>query len=124
MHIKFYYHQELPKLLRGYHKCKIEEAVELASYIYRVKHAEDNSQLENISKLLKDLVPMDLLKQLSSDEWKKSISIAYFKHGLLNKDDAKIKFLEVIYQWPTFGSAFFEVKVIVFKLFISFNNNI
>ena len=47
--IIFDYHQELPKLLRGYHKCKIEEAVELASYIYRVKHAEDNSQLENIS---------------------------------------------------------------------------
>ena len=26
---------------------------------------------------------MDLLKQLSSDEWKKSIYIAYFKNGLL-----------------------------------------
>ncbi len=109
--IIFHYHQELPKLLRGYHKCKVEEAIELASYIYRVRNAEDNSQLDNIPKTLKDLVPMDLLKQLSPDEWKKSISIAYFKHGLLNKDDAKIKFLEVIYQWPTFGSAFFEVKV-------------
>ena len=53
---------------------------------------------------------MDLLKQLSPDEWKKNISAAYFKHGLMNKDDAKIKFLEIIYQWPTFGSAFFEVK--------------
>ena len=107
----FHYHQELPKLLRGYHKCKIEEAVELASYIYRVRYSDDVSQLDNIPKLLKDLVPMDLLKQLPSDEWKKAISQAYFKHGALNKDDAKIKFLEIIYQWPTFGSAFFEVKV-------------
>ena len=59
---------------------------------------------------MKDLVPMDLIKQLSADEWKKTISLAYNKHAIRNKDDAKIKFLEIIYQWPTFGSAFFEVK--------------
>jgi len=106
----FHYHQELPKLLRGYHKCKVEEAIELASYIYRVRFSDDSHQLENIPKLLKDLVPMDLLKQLPADEWKKRISSAYYKHGILNKEDAKIKFLEIIYQWPTFGSAFFEVK--------------
>lgn len=109
----FHYHQELPKLLRGYHKCKVEEAIELASYIYRVRFSDDSHQLENIPKLLKDLVPMDLLKQLPADEWKKRISSAYYKHGILNKEDAKIKFLEIIYQWPTFGSAFFEVKVCV-----------
>ncbi len=107
----FHYHQELPKLLRGYHKCKVEEAVELAGYIYRVRFSDDVHQLENIAKLLKDLVPMDLMKQMSADEWKKAISSAYYKHGVLSKDDAKIKFLEIIYQWPTFGSAFFEVKV-------------
>jgi myosin-7 len=61
---------------------------------------------------LKDLVPLDLIKQLSPDEWIKAIKTVYFKHGLMNKDDAKIKFLEVISKWPTFGSAFFEVKVI------------
>lgn len=46
--IIFHYHQELPKLLRGYHKCRVDEAVELASYIYRVRYADDISQLENI----------------------------------------------------------------------------
>lgn len=61
--------------------------------------------------MLKDLIPMDLLKQLSPDEWKRAISNVYAKHGTLSREDAKIKFLEVIYQWPTFGSAFFEVKV-------------
>lgn len=53
---------------------------------------------------------MDLLKILPTDEWKKNISAVYNKHSVRNKDDAKIKFLEIIYQWPTFGSAFFEVK--------------
>lgn len=102
----------MPKLLRGYHKCKIEEAVELAALIFRVRNGDDTIQLENIPKTLKDLVPMDLVKQLSAEDWKKSIAAAYHKHGALSKDDSKIKFLEIIYQWPTFGSAFFEVKVI------------
>lgn len=69
--IIFHYHQELPKLLRGYHKCRTDEAVELAAFIYRVRYGEDSSQLDNISKFIKDLVPVDLLKQLTPEEWKR-----------------------------------------------------
>nr|CAI5827163.1 unnamed protein product [Callosobruchus analis] len=47
----FHFHQELPKLIRGYHKCTKEEAAKLAALVYRI-----------------------------------------------------------VYRWPTFGSAFFEVK--------------
>merc|ERR1712037_483939 len=74
--IIFHFHQELPKLLRGYHQCTNEEAAILAALIYRVKHAESKV---DIASVLKSLLPSDLLKKMSSYEWKKEIVRAYNK---------------------------------------------
>ncbi|XP_021250654.1 unconventional myosin-VIIb [Numida meleagris] len=106
----FHYHQELPKYLRGYHNCSRDEAVQLAGLIYKVRFNNDRTQLATISKILKGLVPDNLLRVISPDEWKKSIAAAYSKHEGKTVDEAKIAFLKIIYRWPTFGSAFFEVK--------------
>lgn len=40
-----------------------------------------------------------------------AIVAAFNKHAGKSKNDAKVSFLRIIYRWPTFGSAFFEVKV-------------
>ncbi|KAL3848316.1 hypothetical protein ACJMK2_019184 [Sinanodonta woodiana] len=106
----FHYHQELPKLLRGYHKCSKEEAARLAALIYRVKFGDDKQNLTNIPKMLKDLLPSDSLRIQSPDDWKRSIIGQYNGDGAMSPEDAKIEFLKVIYHWPTFGSAFFEIK--------------
>lgn len=44
----FHYHQELPKLLRGYHKCSKEEAAKLAALVYRVRFGESKQELQAI----------------------------------------------------------------------------
>eukprot|EP00050_Salpingoeca_kvevrii_P001267 m.166190 g.166190 ORF g.166190 m.166190 type:complete len:2194 (-) comp10335_c1_seq21:224-6805(-) len=106
----FHYHQELPKLLRGYHKCTKEEAVQLAALQYRVRFGEDKQQFGAIPAMLKELVPHDLIASMSADDWKKMIVSAFNKHGGKSKQDAKIAFLKIIARWDTFGSAFFEVK--------------
>ncbi|XP_059044227.1 unconventional myosin-VIIa [Mustela lutreola] len=106
----FHYYQELPKYLRGYHKCTREEVLQLGALIYRVKFEEDKSYFPSIPKLLRELVPQDLIRQISPDDWKRSI-VAYFnKHAGKSKEEAKLAFLKLIFKWPTFGSAFFEVK--------------
>uniref|UniRef100_A0A3Q2P4D5 Myosin VIIAa n=1 Tax=Fundulus heteroclitus TaxID=8078 RepID=A0A3Q2P4D5_FUNHE len=106
----FHYYQELPKYLRGYHKCSREEVFHLAALIYRVKFEEDKSNFSSISKMLRELVPQDLIRQMSPDDWKRSV-IAYFnKQPGKSREEAKLMFLKIIYKWPTFGSAFFEVK--------------
>ncbi|XP_016381739.1 unconventional myosin-VIIa-like isoform X3 [Sinocyclocheilus rhinocerous] len=106
----FHYFQELPKYLRGYHKCSLEEAFQLAALIYRVRFEEDKSQFHNFTKMLKELVPQDMIHQLSPDDWKRPVVTYFNKHSGKSREEAKLMFLEIIYKWPTFGSAFFEVK--------------
>ncbi|XP_036379710.1 unconventional myosin-VIIa-like [Megalops cyprinoides] len=106
----FHYYQELPKYLRGYHKCSREEVCQLAALIYRVRFNEDKSQFANIPKMLKDLVPQDFIRQLSPDDWKRAIVGWFNKQSGKSREEAKLMFLKIIFKWPTFGSAFFEIK--------------
>ncbi|XP_015243373.1 PREDICTED: unconventional myosin-VIIa-like [Cyprinodon variegatus] len=106
----FHYYQELPKYLRGYHKCSREEVYQLAALIYRVKYEEDKSHFQNITRILKDLVPQDQIRLLSPEDWKRSIMTLFNKQSGKTAADAKLSFLKIIYKWSTFGSAFFEVK--------------
>nr|XP_020822854.1 unconventional myosin-VIIb isoform X1 [Phascolarctos cinereus] len=105
-----HYHQELPKYLRGFHKCSREDAIQLAGLIYKVQFDNDRSQLATVSRILKELVPENMIQLMSSEEWKKNIFAAYSKSEEKTVDEAKVAFLRLIYRWPTFGSAFFEVK--------------
>ncbi len=63
--------KELPKYLRGYHKCSREELFQLGALIYRVKFEDDKSHFPSIPKILKELIPQDLIRQLSPDDWKR-----------------------------------------------------
>lgn len=40
-----------------------------------------------------------------------SIVASYNKQAGMSVEEAKVTFLKVAYRWPTFGCAFFEVKV-------------
>lgn len=106
----FHYFQELPKYLRGYHKCSKEDAAILGGLIYRVKYGDDKSQLQNIPRVLKEYVSADLIKTQSAEDWKRQIITQYNEVGGKTDQEAKIEFLKKIATWPTFGSAFFEVK--------------
>jgi len=107
----FHYHQELPKLLRGYHKCSTDDAVTLAAWQYRIRFGESKKEFKDIPVMLKELVPHDVVSAMAADDWKKKIMGAWKKHPEgTSYVDAKTSFLKIIAQWQTFGSAFFEVK--------------
>lgn len=81
----FHFHQELPKLLRGYHRCSKEEAIRLAAFIYRVRFGESKAELANVTQMLRDLVPADLIKLLGSSDWKKTIAAAHAQDSGRNR---------------------------------------
>lgn len=107
----FHYHQELPKYLRGFHKCSKEDAIRLGALILR-SHVDGLADAQAyLQHSIKELVPADLMRISSGSEWKKNILAAYVKiFERMSPEDAKQNFLQIIYQWPTFGSTFFEVK--------------
>nr|XP_056706311.1 unconventional myosin-VIIb [Euleptes europaea] len=106
----FHYHQELPKYLRGYHKCTKEDAIQLGGLIFKVQFKNCQTQQTVIPKTLKELVPENLIRTTSPEEWRRNIISACSKHEQKTEEEAKIAFLKYICRWPTFGSAFFEVK--------------
>ena len=106
----FYFPQELPKYLRGYHKTSKQDLVELAALVYRSRYGTDNSMLPQITQTLDEYVPADLVRILTNSQWKSSVQKAYMEHGSMTQNEAKEAFLKKIYNWPTFGTAFFEVK--------------
>merc|ERR1712130_40909 len=69
--IIFHFHQELPKLLRGYHQCTREEAALLGALIYRVKFGESKQELSALPHMLRELVPCDIIKTQSTQDWKR-----------------------------------------------------
>ncbi|XP_055966328.1 unconventional myosin-VIIb isoform X1 [Sorex fumeus] len=105
-----HYHQELPKYLRGFHKCSREDVLQLAGLIYQAQFGSDRSHLASLPKILRELVPENLTRLMSSEEWKKNILLACDKHKDKTVEEAKVAFLKLISRWHTFGSAFFEVK--------------
>lgn len=44
---------------------------QLAALIYKVKFDDDKTHFQNISKILKELVPQDQIRHLPPDEWKR-----------------------------------------------------
>lgn len=108
--LTFHFPQELPKYLQGCHDCSKEDMITLAGLLFRVQVDSDRSQFVMIPKMLKDLVPVDQVKIMSPEEWKKHVISSYNQQSGTTVQEAKIAFLRTISSWPTFGSSFFDVK--------------
>ncbi|GAA6078566.1 unconventional myosin-VIIb, partial [Tachysurus ichikawai] len=69
--LMFHFPQELPKYLHGYHHVEKQDLISLAGLLFRVQVDADRSQFVMIPRMMKELVPADQHKIMSTEDWKK-----------------------------------------------------
>ena len=64
----------------------------LASLMYRINYSESK---QDVSAVLKEILPADIIKMVSNQDWKREIVKAYNQDAGMSPEDAKIAFLKV-----------------------------
>ncbi|KAK3095857.1 hypothetical protein FSP39_020064 [Pinctada imbricata] len=106
----FHFPQEVPNYLRGYHSCSDKDAGKLGALIYHSNFGDDLSAMEFFGDNITALIPTPLIEKKAITEWKKMVEQNLESTKGLKSNDAKLAFLRILSQWPTFGSVFFQVK--------------
>ncbi|KAF7233146.1 hypothetical protein EG68_08541 [Paragonimus skrjabini miyazakii] len=101
----FYFPQELVRFTRGDHHVSAEKAMELGALTLVT-----NGQrvLESVASL-DSIVPRTIRSTLTDEQWSTGISRVLHSMKKFTKDEARLMFLLLIHELPTFGSTFFEV---------------
>ena len=63
--------------MRGYHKCSLDEAVQLAAYIYRVLYGDNTSYLDDRKY---DVFIPNVKECIAQNKWSNSLSWISNKH--------------------------------------------
>lgn len=61
--------QELPKYLKGRHKCTREDVIHLGGLLFRIRVDSDRSRPVSIPQMLKELVPADQINIMTPADW-------------------------------------------------------
>ncbi|KAI0980820.1 hypothetical protein GJ496_003139 [Pomphorhynchus laevis] len=108
--IRFHYPQESSKYLRGVYNLEIDDAVAIASLMYRAKHGDDTSRFATLIRAISEYIPREMISKLEPNEWQHRIEQSYLDNDGLSKDKAKIDLLKLLYKFPQFGTTYTDVK--------------
>lgn len=104
------YIQALWSVIESEYPCSIEDAIRLAGLQVQIVYGDHKPGSHSIGFLtqnLKQFVPKDLFPLKKPNEWE---SLIFKSHALStgkSAEDAKTEYLEIVKQWPFYGTTFY-----------------
>jgi len=104
------YIQALHSVIESEYPCTVEDAIKLAGLQVQIvygDHKPGNHVVGFLSANLKQFVPKDLFPQKRPNDWEALIFKAHATNSGKSEEDAKSEYLEIVKQWPFYGTTFY-----------------
>jgi hypothetical protein len=103
------YLQALHSVIESEYTCSVEDTIILAGLQVQVNYGDHNSNhvAGFLSHNLKNFIPKHLITLKRPNEWEPLIFKAHERHIGKTVDTAKTEYLEIVKQWPFYGTTFY-----------------
>jgi len=90
--------------------CSVEEAITLAGLQVQVVYGDHNANTHVVgflSQNLKNFIPKQLMPLKKPSEWEAAVFKAHAKNAGKSAEDSKSMYLDIVKQWPYYGTTFY-----------------
>jgi len=104
------YIQALHSVIESEYPCSAEDAIKLAGLQVQIVYLDHKPQTHVVGFLsanLKQFVPKDLFSQKRPNDWEALIFKAHSLNSGKSEEDAKTEYLDIVKQWPFYGTTFY-----------------
>jgi len=104
------YIQALHSVIESEYPCSVEDAIKLAGLQVQIVYGDHKASTHVVGFLtanLKQFVPKDLFGLKKSSEWEGLIFKAHSLNTGKSEEDAKTEYLDIVKQWPFYGTTFY-----------------
>jgi len=104
------YIQALYSVIQSEYPCTVDDAIRLAGLQVQIiygDHKPGNHVVGFLTQNLKGYIPKDLFPKKTSNEWEVAIFKAHAGYTGKSPEDAKSEYLEIVKQWPFYGTTFY-----------------
>jgi len=104
------YIQALYSVIESEYPCTPEDAVKLAGLQVQIVYGDHKTGTHVVGFLtqnLKQYLPKDIFGSKRPTEWEALIFKAHAQYSGKSAEDAKTEYLEIVKQWPFYGTTFF-----------------
>jgi acyl-CoA-binding protein len=104
------YIQALHSVIESEYPCSVEDAIKLAGLQVQITygdHKPGNHVVGFLTANLRQFVPKDLFSQKKPSDWEALLFKAHAANSGKTEEDAKTEYLEIVKQWPFYGTTFY-----------------